>query len=384
MANPSVMSMPVSSHSQPAATEVVASLLAWLPRVRRDLPWRRRRDPYAVWVSEIMLQQTQVATVIPYFERWLARFPDIASLAAASQDTLLKAWEGLGYYARARNLQHAAQAVMARHGGVLPSRREALLALPGIGRYTAGAILSLAFGQAEPVLDGNVRRVLCRVYDIASDPAAPATERELWSLAGNLVQAAPEGQAGDLNEALMELGALVCVPGQPACSACPLAGVCLAQARGVQAERPVTAKRAPTPHYTVAAALVLDDAGRYLIARRPTHGLLGGLWEFPSTPAEASGTGQRAQESLPDFLVRAVDERLGIQIAAGARLGQISHAYTHFRITLHSYHCAWLGGQPGVASYYAAVAWVAPAELGAYPFPVTHLKIRKSLNREAP
>jgi A/G-specific adenine glycosylase len=264
---------------------------------------------------------------------------------------------------------------MARHGGMLPSQRQALLALPGIGRYTAGAILSLAFGQAEPVLDGNVRRVLCRVFDIARDPAASATERELWSLAGDLVQAAPEGQVGDLNEALMELGALVCVPGRPDCPACPLAGICLARARGVQAERPVTAKRAPTPHYAVAAALIRDDGGRYLIARRPAPGLLGGLWEVPSTPAEASGTGQRAQESLADFLVRAVDERLGIQIAAGARLVQISHAYTHFRITMYSYRCTWLGGQPATAGYYTAIAWVAPAELDAYPFPVTHRKI---------
>jgi A/G-specific adenine glycosylase len=378
------MSMPVSPRHPEAAeaADVARLLLAWLPGVRRDLPWRRRRDPYAVWVSEVMLQQTQVATVIPYFERWLTRFPDIASLAAASQDALLKAWEGLGYYARARNLQRAAQEVMAHHNGTLPSEREALLALPGIGRYTAGAILSLAFGRHEPILDGNVRRVLCRVYDIAENPKAPAVDKRLWELAGRLVREAPAGQPGDLNEALMELGALVCVPGQPDCSACPLAAVCLARADGVQAERPVTAKRVPTPHYAVAAALITDGAGRYLIARRPTHGLLGGLWEFPSTPAEASGTGQGTEESLPDFLARAVEERLGLQIAVGAQSGRVSHAYTHFRITLQSFHCRTLSGQATAANYYTGVAWVPRGELENYPFPVTHLKILKSLSSQ--
>ncbi len=370
------MSMSISSQDPPSPSEVAGLLLAWLPAVRRDLPWRRRRDPYAVWVSEIMLQQTQVTTVVPYFERWLVRFPDIAALAAASPDALLKAWEGLGYYARARHLQAAARVVMAQYGGVLPAQREALLALPGIGRSTAGAILSLAFGRAEPVLDGNVRRVLCRLYDVASDPSAPATGRDLWWLAANLVRAAPEGRAGDLNEALMELGALICVPARPDCPACPLARICLARARGVQSERPVSPRRSPTPHFEVAAALLADAAGRYLIARRPTPGLLGGLWEFPSTPADASGTGQWAQESLADFLVRAVDERLGIQIAAGGPVARIAHAYTHFRITLHSYPCRCLGGQPHPVAFYTAVAWAGPAELDAYPLPVAQRKIR--------
>jgi A/G-specific adenine glycosylase len=272
---------------------------------------------------------------------------------------------------------------MARHGGVLPSDCDALLALPGIGRYTAGAILSLAFGQRQPVLDGNVRRVLCRVCDIAEDPKTPAVERRLWQLAEELVQAAPEGQAGDLNEAIMELGALVCVPGQPECDICPLTNLCLAKARGVQAERPVTARRAPTPHYPVAAAVITDSIGRYLIARRPTRGLLGGLWELPSTPAAAGGTGQRADEALPDFLARAIQERLGLQIAVGAELGRIGHAYTHFRITLHSYRCRVTRGRAEAVSYYTAVEWVPLKELETYPFPVTHLKIIRTLSQDA-
>jgi A/G-specific adenine glycosylase len=231
----------MSIQDTPHPTVITSALLAWIATGRRDLPWRQVRAPYAVWISEVMLQQTQVASVTPYFERWMTRFPSVRALAEAPLDDVLKAWEGLGYYARARNLRAAAREIVALHGGEIPADREALLRLPGVGRYTVGAILSLAFGRPEPILDGNVRRVICRVDDIADDPRAPATERRLWERADALVKAAPAGQAGDLNEALMELGALVCTPGKPDCAACPLATFCLAHARGVQAERPIKA-----------------------------------------------------------------------------------------------------------------------------------------------
>ncbi len=370
----------------PPPSAIVPALLAWIARGRRDLPWRRRRDPYAVWISEVMLQQTQVATVVPYFEQWLARFPDVTALAAAPLDDVLKAWEGLGYYARGRNLQRAAQQIVAQHGGQIPSVRNALLALPGIGRYTAGAILSLAFGQAEPVLDGNVKRVLCRLFDIADDPREAGTEKRLWEWATALVRDAPDGAAGDLNEALMELGALVCVPAAPDCPVCPLADLCLAHARGVEAERPVKVVKVRTPHYGVTAAVIADEAGRYLIVQRPPEGLLGGLWGFPGSAAGEYDSGvpalSGASSPLADCLAAALRDSLGIEVAVGAALRPIQHAYTHFRITLHPFRCQLLGGAPQPGRY-TTFRWVAPADLTLYPFPATDQKILHALLRDA-
>ena len=237
-------------------SEFAARLLTWMEQARRDLPWRRNRTPYAVWISEVMLQQTQVATVSPYFERWLNRFPDIAALAAAPLDDVLKQWEGLGYYARARNLQRAAQVMVERHEGQVPGDRAALLALPGIGRYSAGAILSIAFGQAEPILDGNVRRVLCRLADIAGDPREPKVAERLWQISAEMVLAAPPGRAGEFNEALIELGALICTPDAPECPRCPVQTYCLAYRRGTTALRPAKRQKATTPYFDVVAAVV--------------------------------------------------------------------------------------------------------------------------------
>jgi A/G-specific adenine glycosylase len=365
------------SHPDPPPASVVASLLlAWVRADRRDLPWRRRRDPYTVWISEVMLQQTQVATVVPYFARWMVRFPDISSLAAATPDDVLRIWAGLGYYARARNLHRMAQETVARHGGVIPSEKKALLALPGIGRYTAGAILSLAFGQREAVLDGNVRRVLCRVYDIADDLTKAATERQLWQLATGLVMAAPEASAGDMNEGLMELGALICTPGLPDCAACPIAGVCLAHARGVETERPVKRPKARPPHYDATAALILDDACRYLLIQRPAAGLLGGLWGFP-------GGVLREGEVVVEGFARTVREQIGVDVAPGDPVATIRHAYTHFRITLHACRCQIIAGEPQPLRC-AAVRWVTAGELTDYALPVTDAKIVHALQRNIP
>ena len=229
------------------------ALIHWFEQNKADLPWRRTSDPYAIWLSEIMLQQTQVYTVIPYYERFLARFPTVQALAAASLDDVLKLWEGLGYYSRARNLHRAAQMVVNELGGVFPGTVPELLTLPGVGRYTAGAIASLAFGQDVPVLDGNVIRILTRLFDISDDVTETATKNALWVLAEQLV---PAGRAGPWNEGLMELGRVVCTPQSPACGACPVAAFCAARENGVQHERPVKSPKTRTPHYDVTAAVI--------------------------------------------------------------------------------------------------------------------------------
>jgi A/G-specific adenine glycosylase len=261
---------------------IQSQLLAWAETSLRDLPWRRERTPYRVWVSEIMLQQTRVETVIPYYQRWMSRFPTIGALAQADLGQALKCWEGLGYYARCRNLHRAAWIVVERHGGQLPERRGELLALPGIGPYTVGAILSLAFGQDAAVLDGNVRRVLSRLYALDDDPREAKTRQKLWALAESLL---PPGKAGRFNEALMDLGATVCTPKGPRCANCPLNQVCQAYASGDAEGYPPPTRRAPTPHYHVTAAVIWRD-GQVLIAQRPLDGLLGGLWEFPGGKQE--------------------------------------------------------------------------------------------------
>ena len=256
----------------------VSKLLRWAQKHLRDLPWRiEPRDPYRVWISEMMLQQTQVATVIPYFRRFTERFPTVEALAAAPLDDVLKLWEGLGYYARARNLHRAARQVVAEFDGHLPDTVEELSTTARHWPYTAGAIASIAFGRDAPVVDGNVKRVLCRVYAIRGDARRPAIQKKLWALAATNL---PKGKAGRWNEAMMELGATVCSPRSPRCDECPLAEVCRARALGIQEQLPTKATQKRLPHYDVTAA-VIRKRGRVLIAQRPVGGMLGGLWEFP-------------------------------------------------------------------------------------------------------
>ncbi|RIK39041.1 MAG: A/G-specific adenine glycosylase, partial [Chloroflexi bacterium] len=341
--------------------------------------WRNapagQRDPYTVWVSEIMLQQTRVETVVDYYLRWMARLPTLPALAAADLQIVLKLWEGLGYYARARNLHQAAQQVVAEHGGRMPDHRAALLRLPGIGEYTVGAILSLAFNQAEPILDGNVKRVLSRLADIDQPVDETATRKELWRLARHIVEAAPTGAAGVCNEALMELGATICTPESPRCLLCPLVELCQAAANGTQTQRPVTTPRKATPHVDVAAGIIWQGEpfhSSLLIAQRPAHKMLGGLWEFPGGKLEAIDTDLRA------CLRREITEELGIEIEVGEAFTTLQHAFTHFRMTLHAFHACHLSGEPqaiGCADW----RWAALGELDAYPFPVTDQKIIRAL-----
>ncbi len=358
--------------------DITHPLLVWWDHDHADLPWRATRDPYAIWVAEIMLQQTQIATVIPYYERWLERFPTVQDLAAATVDEVLKLWEGLGYYSRARNLHAAAQAVVNELDGQIPTTVAGLMRLKGIGRYTAGAIASIAFGEPAPILDGNVIRVLSRLTDLPDDVTTTAVKKQLWQLAETLV---PTERPGDFNQALMELGQQICLPANPRCLLCPLSPFCLARERGTQLERPCRPPRKNIPHYDVVAGVIFRDPifsknrisnnQRFLIAQRPLTGLLGGLWEFP-------GGKQEPGETLPQALQREIQEELAIEITVGDHLTSIKHAYTHFRITLHAFHAIHTGGVPqhlGVADH----AWVTLTDLDNYAFAVTDQKIIAAL-----
>jgi len=300
------------------------ALLAWFRKNRRDLPWRRTRDPYAIWVAETMLQQTRVQTVIPYYERFMARFPSVQMLADAPAEELMLHWAGLGYYSRARNLQAAACQVVNRHGGALPNTARELRALPGIGRYTAGAVASIAFDRREPVVDGNVARLLARLFALREDIRAPAAQKRLWSEAARLASGA---QPGALNEALMELGATICRPRAPRCGDCPLRRYCAAHAAGCQATLPVKSRPAPRSKVEAVAALLLRG-GRVLAVRRPPGGLLGGLWELP-------GGARRRGEPLQAALARNVREGLGLRIHSAEPLGAVRHEFTHRHLRLH-------------------------------------------------
>ena len=339
-----------------------SALLAWYRTHRRDLPWRNTGDPYAVWVSEIMLQQTQVATAVPYFERWMARFPTVAALAAAPLEGVLHCWQGLGYYARARNLHRAAQAVMADHSGRLPVTRDELLRLPGIGPYTAGAVASIAFGEAVPAVDGNVRRVLARLYAIEDDLAQPAAQARIWALAEDLVRSiAPTAAPGEFNQALMELGSTVCTPKAPRCLACPLQRHCLAYQTDRVAMIPRPARRT-VQRAAHAFAIVLHDesSGEVLVARRPGTGLLGGLWEFPTV------------EAPPE-----ADVRLVLAAAFGLRPTHVHvhepllHIFTHIRLRVTPISARLardvaegVSEAPALQTY-EAWQWASPAELAS-------------------
>ena len=314
-----------------------------------------------------MLQQTRLETVIPYFERWMQRFPKVEVLARSSLQDVLSTWEGLGYYGRARNLHLAAQILMQEYNGKLPEDVYTLCKLPGVGRYTAGAIASIAFGHDEPTLDGNIRRVLARYFNIAEDVHTTQAEHKLWSLA---TQNLPSGQAGVYNQALMDLGATICTPKSPNCDQCPLADRCQAKALGLQEQRPVLLPRPAIPHYAVTAAIIQHNQ-KYLITRRPSHGLLGGLWEFP-------GGKQQEGEDLPACLQRELCEELGIEIQVGIKQGIYRHAYTHFRVTLHAYYCKLINGEPKPIQV-ADIAWVNFNELSHYPMGKIDRQISQNL-----
>jgi A/G-specific adenine glycosylase len=360
----------------------VSQLLAWYDRSAVQLDWRETAETrdsahaYRVWLSEMMLQQTQVETVKPYFARFLATYPTVHDLAAAQLDEVLKLWEGLGYYSRARNLHRCARIVVRDYQGQFPATVGELLKLPGIGRYTAGAIASIAYDVRAPVLDGNVIRIYSRLLDLSEDVALPATKAKLWAQAEAWL---PDTRAGDYNQALMDLGRLICKPRQPLCERCPIQAHCLAYTNDTQEERPVKTRKAAVPHYDVTAGMIWNERSELLIAQRPLDGLLGGLWEFPGGKREAS-------ESLPACLQRELREELAIEVEVGDKFAVVKHGFTHFRITLHAFTCRYLpeSGAPQALGV-QAWAWVLPEQLDGYAFGkadrqvIAALKARKDM-----
>ena len=336
--------------------------MQWYSKHKRDLPWRRTHDPYVIWISEVLLQQTQVETVRPYFDRFITAFPDVFALAKAPLDRVFKAWEGCGYYARAKNLHRAAQ-IIAENGGQLPYSAVELQKLPGIGPYTAAAIASIAFNEPYPVLDGNVERVLARLLCERGYRKAPLTQKRFQKAAQLIIDSAfrLHLKPGDVNQALMEIGATVCKPRQALCANCPLKEECCARLK--LSDVTVLPKQAPhkvIPHYNIGAAIIRKK-GKILITKRPLEGLLGGLWEFPGGKANAG-------ELLEDCVRREIQEELDIEVEIGDLFIKVKHAYTHFKITLFAYNCTHKSGRIkkiGVADF----RWVTPSELVQYAFP---------------
>lgn len=341
-------------------------LLDWYQQQGRQLPWRESRNPYTIWVSEIMLQQTQVKTVIPYYERWLLQFPTVEALAQADQQTVLKVWQGMGYYARARNLHRAAQIVVQQYGGAIPSTFDDLMTLPGIGRTTAGGILSAAFNQPLPILDGNVKRVLARLHALSISPKKAIAL--LWSWSDELLD---KTHPRDFNQALMDLGATVCTPKQPDCLLCPWNQHCQAYNLNMQHELPMTDSKPPIPHKLIGVAVIWNERGQILIDRRKPEGLLGGLWEFPGGKVEPG-------ETIEACIQREILEELGIMVAVGDRLITVDHAYSHFRVTLHVHHCRYVSGTPQPIEC-DEVRWVELADLSSFPFPKANVQIIDAL-----
>ncbi|MGH7495441.1 MAG: A/G-specific adenine glycosylase [bacterium] len=347
-------------------------LLRWYLSAHRHLPWRKTRDPYAIWISEIMLQQTQTVKVLEYYEKFLQRFPDFQALAAAKLDDVLKAWEGMGYYARARNLHRAARHVADRLQGIFPADYDQLLKIPGIGPYTAAAVASIAFNRDHAVVDGNVERVLSRIFLIDLPPKSSAARPVFRLLAQDFLR---RGQARNWNQALMELGAIICTPKSPRCEECPAQNYCGARLQLVDPARlPRRLVKAPRPHRHVAVGLIWKYR-RLLIDQRPENGLLGGLWEFPGGNLEP---GESPQEALR----REVRKNLSVEVAVGNKFMEIAHAFTHFSITLHVYNCRHVRGRPHARGC-RAWKWVPPEDLRQYAFPTANRKIIAAILQEA-
>jgi A/G-specific adenine glycosylase len=347
------------------------NLLDWYDDNKRAMPWRETDDPYRIWVSEVMLQQTRVDTVRDYYPHFLDAFPTVEALADAERDEVLRHWEGLGFYARARHLHEAARTVVEEHDGTVPDTMDAIRGLKGVGPYTAAAVLSIAYQKPHAVLDGNVTRVLSRVVAVEEDATTTAAQRALRALANDLL---PPDRPGDFNQAVMELGALVCTPSTPLCDRCPLQDVCRAHAAGTEEDYPVTPESEPVPHHDIAVGLVFDEAGdELLIQRRPDEGLLGGLWEFP-------GGKQEEDESLEAACRREVKEELGIDVAIDDPFYTLSHAYSHFKITLHAFRCHVVDGTPE-AREGQPFRWVGIDALDDYAFPRANRRLIEELER---
>jgi A/G-specific adenine glycosylase len=347
------------------------TLLGWFGRHARDLPFRQTKDPYRIWLSEIMLQQTQVKTVIPYYERFLKKLPTLQALAEAKLDTVLKLWQGLGYYTRAKSLHKAAKIIVENHGGQFPHTFEDILALPGIGHYTAGAIGSIAFSLRKPVLDGNVIRVLCRWFAIEENPADAKVREKLWRIAEELL---PAKNCGDWNQSLMELGSEICTPKNPLCNQCPVQQFCMAFEKGIQDTLPRRKKKKTVPHYTVAIAVIMNKEGKLLIDKRRPEGFLGGLWELP-------GGKKQKKETFKQAIEREVREETGLRVESVKKLCIVKHAYSHFSVSLHTYLCNPVSGKASPLGC-EEVKWIRLTQLHRFAFPSGTMKIFECLKKK--
>jgi len=348
------------------AARFARSLLSWFGTHKRELPFRSTRDPYAIWVSEAMLQQTQVSTVLPYFERFMKRFPDLRALAESELDEVLTLWAGLGYYRRARFLHQGAKVILNDHNGIFPATLDDVIALPGVGRYTAGAILSIAFDQPVPILDGNVGRVLCRVFELGGDPKKGQTNRKLWQLSSDLI---PPENAGDFNQSLMELGALVCTPRSPACSNCPVHSQCSSLANGSEKRFPEMPERQKTSYVKVATAVV-KRRGAILICKRPFEAVNGGMWEFPSYEKDSS-------QPSDTFLKNKLLEHLRLQAETKECLMTLKHSIMSRRFSVEVFHCR--AGGKAACDDYDDIRWVRLSSLPRFAMASAPNQIRKKL-----
>lgn len=360
---------------------LVKNLLAWFSENARDLPWRRTQDPYAIWVSEIMLQQTQVKTVLPFWERWMRELPTIESAAHANSHAIHKLWEGLGYYTRVRNLQKAAGLILQKHNGKFPKRFEDILALPGIGRYTAGAISSIAFNQPAPVLDGNVMRVLTRIFGISENPREKKTNQRLWQIAEELVVDAKlksrdsKSACSHLNQSLMELGALVCLPRNPQCAVCPVKKLCVAFKEGRVAELPNLGKREKATARTFVAFVVERD-GRFLVRRRSEGVVNAHLWEFPNVEIlNQNGTEKNGRAGNERASFACAAKELGIEFHNARRICTVKHSITRYRMTLEAF-----GVKSQKKPRISGAIWLPYSRLDSLPFTSAHRKILVAAN----
>lgn len=342
------------------------NLLHWFAKFGRELPWRRNYSPYEVWISEIMLQQTQIKTMLPYYFRWMERFPDAASVAEASEDEVFRCWEGLGYYARARNLQKTARLLVSEFGGKLPRDFESVRALPGVGPYTAGAIMSFAFNADLPAADANAARIFARLFDIS----APANSKEfrdtVWYYASAVL---PRGRARDFNQALMDFGSQICLPRDPSCTECPIESCCEARAKGVAVLRPVHGGKKTVTPVVRAIGIAIRD-GKVLVRKRPDTGLMPNLWEFPGGEAE---DGERPEQTLE----RVWSRELGMKIDRLEKLAVIKHTHTTFKVTLYAFFC--MIANRTLPDAAPSARWIALRELGNFAFPAAHRKVIRAL-----
>lgn len=341
-------------------------LVPWFRRVARDLPWRQTTDPYRIWLSEIMLQQTRAGQAESYYHRFVDRYPTVGDLASAELDEILRDWEGLGYYARARNIHRAAQLIVRDMGGVFPSSHEKVASLPGVGTYTAAAVMSIAYDEPFAAVDGNVIRVLSRLFELEDDPTTAKGKRRFLEVAEGLLD---RGNPGTFNEAMMELGATVCLPSSPACPECPVSDACGAYLNGRVARFPTRRPKKAVPHFEIAVALIFDPQDRVFIQKRAEDGMLGGLWEFPGGKIE---DGEAPEEACR----REACEELGVTLSVAGPLDAVGHTYSHFTVRLHPFVCRL---RRGTLRTTPESRWIAIDELSGYAFPRANRKIIEAL-----